>query len=122
MNCQPGPGDAAVRDLVTVDTSTREVFPDRGGLGGREMWVSPLEAAAPTGKALWSDDVVVRELAAGQTIPAFSTLESRYRRRPPTGMTMACGFSEIPSFSQWRLSVSRGTIRYPSAAAPGHRC
>ncbi|MFD8495810.1 DUF4365 domain-containing protein [Amycolatopsis sp. NPDC059657] len=66
--------DAAARDLVAVDTPTREVFPDRGGLGDREVWVSPLETAAQTGKALWSDDVVVRELAAGQGIPAFSTL------------------------------------------------
>ncbi|VVJ18337.1 Uncharacterised protein [Amycolatopsis camponoti] len=66
--------EAAARDLVAVDTPAREVFPDRGGLGDREVWVSPLEMAAQTGKALWSDDVVVRELAAGQGIPAFSTL------------------------------------------------
>jgi hypothetical protein len=66
--------DAAARDLVAVDTPARDVFPDRGGLGDREAWVSPLETAAQTGKPLWSDDVVVRELAAGQGIPAFSTL------------------------------------------------
>ncbi|MFF1614153.1 DUF4365 domain-containing protein [Amycolatopsis sp. NPDC058278] len=66
--------DAVARDLVAVDTPTREIFRDRGGLGDREVWVSPLETAAQTGKALWSDDVVVRELAAGQGIHAFSTL------------------------------------------------
>jgi hypothetical protein len=64
----------ATRDLVAVDTPVRDVFPDRGGLGDREVWVSPLETAAQTGTALWSDDVVVRELAAGLGIPAFSTL------------------------------------------------
>nr|WP_143268820.1 hypothetical protein [Amycolatopsis vastitatis] len=66
--------DAAARDLVAVDTPARDVFPDRGSLGDREVWVSPLETAAQTGKTLWSDDVVVRELATGQGIPAFSTL------------------------------------------------
>lgn len=66
--------DAAVRDLVAVDTPAREIFPDRGGWGDREVWVGPLELAAQTGKTLWSDDVVVRELATGQGIPAFSTL------------------------------------------------
>jgi hypothetical protein len=66
--------DAAARDLVIVDTPAREVFPDRGGLGDQEVWVSPLETAAQTGKTLWSDDVVVRELATEQGIPAFSTL------------------------------------------------
>jgi tetratricopeptide (TPR) repeat protein len=66
--------DAAARDLVAVDTPARDAFPDRGGFGDREVWVSPLETAAQTGKALWSDDVVVREVAAGQGIPAFSSL------------------------------------------------
>lgn len=66
--------DAAARDLVAVATPARDVFPDRGGLGDREVWVSPLETAAQSGKPLWSDDVVVRELAAEQDIPAFSTL------------------------------------------------
>jgi hypothetical protein len=66
--------DAATRDLVAVDTPAREIFPDRGGLGDREIWVSPLETAAQTSKTLWSDDVVVRELATAQGIPAFSTL------------------------------------------------
>jgi PIN domain associated with the TPR-GreAB-C-PIN system len=64
----------AARDLVAVDTPVRDVFPDRGGLSDHEVWVSPLETAAQTGTALWSDDVVVRELAAGLGIPAFSTL------------------------------------------------
>lgn len=66
--------DAAARDLVAVDTPARDVFPDRGGLGDREVWVSSLETAAQTGKALWSDDVVVRELAVERGIPSFSTL------------------------------------------------
>ncbi|MFS8102682.1 DUF4365 domain-containing protein [Lentzea alba] len=66
--------DRAARDLVAVDTPAREVFPDRGGFGDREVWVSSLETAAQTGKPLWSDDVVVRELAVEREIPAFSTL------------------------------------------------
>lgn len=37
--------DAAARDLVAVDTPVRDFFPDRGGLGDQEVWVSPLETA-----------------------------------------------------------------------------
>lgn len=66
--------ETAAHDLVIVDTPDRTIFPDRGDYGDREVWISPLELAAQTGRPLWSDDVVVRDLAAEPGVAVFSTL------------------------------------------------
>ncbi len=66
--------EAAARHLKIVDTPDRTIFADSLDYGDRDVWISPLELAAQTGRPLWSDDVVVRELAMEPGVTTFSTL------------------------------------------------
>jgi len=61
--------DAAADATLTSDPSQVH-FPG----SPHPAWVTPLELAAQAQAPLWSDDVVIRALAAGNGIPAFGTL------------------------------------------------
>lgn len=74
LNWQITDVEAAARDLVVIDTPDRTILPNPLDYGDREVWISPLELAAQTGLPLWSDDVVVRELAVEPGVATFGTL------------------------------------------------
>ena len=60
----------AARDATITGNPRPAHFPD----GRQPPWVTSVELAAQAEIPLWSDDVVIRALAASQDIPAFGTL------------------------------------------------
>jgi len=115
--------ERAAQSTISESVSDLTIFPDLDLLADGP-WLGPVQVAMDRGVALWSDDVVVRQLARSIGVPSFGTpalteaLQSRaidaLEEGPETAQQLAALVSE-------QQSAVRAFVREFVVDVPAHR-